>query len=89
MISFAQNLGKIYSSAVNKVFNSDTVALRYTFAQSFGGYISLKRRYKLFGYVIWSSELEREDYPSWAHIQRVTLGYTEWESKLAARATIF
>lgn len=72
---------------MRKIFTTDTVALRYTLRDSFGGYIALKRRYMLFGHVIWSTELEREDYPSWAHIQRATLGYTDWVSKLAAKVT--
>ena len=40
---------------MSRIFTTDTVAIRYTSRQSFGGYIALKRRYKLFGHVIWST----------------------------------
>lgn len=67
------------------IFSSDIVVVRRIKRKSFGGYVVAKRRFKLFGRVIWSSDLEYEDYPSWAHIETSTLGFSDWTSKLAAK----
>lgn len=57
--------------------------LRYTNRHNFDGYQVLVRETRLFGVRIWSREIDREEVPSWASIQRATLGYTDWRSRFA------
>ena len=46
-------------------------------------YQVLLRDTHIFGIRIWSREIDREDIPSWASIQRACLGWTEWRSRFA------
>lgn len=55
---------------------------RYT-RNDFSGYQVLFRERWLFGRLrVWITEIDREDVPSWAFIQRACLGSTDWESRL-------
>ena len=55
----------------------------WRYCHIFGGYLILYREWRLFGFKVWSTEVDREEYPSWADIQRCALGYTGWVSKFA------
>ena len=46
------------------------------------GFQVLERTTRVLGIPVWRSEIDREDVPSWAFIQRACLGGTEWESRL-------
>lgn len=48
----------------------------------FTGWQVLERVTCVCGVPIWSKEIDREDVPSWAYIQRACLGHTEWKSRL-------
>lgn len=50
--------------------------------QDFTGFQVLERTTRVLGVPVWRSEIDREDVPSWAYIQRACLGYTEWKSRL-------
>jgi hypothetical protein len=54
--------------------------------QDLTGYTVIKRQHRLFGWLlIWSVEIDREDIPSWAFIQRACLGSTDWVNPIWAR----
>jgi hypothetical protein len=67
------------------ILTTDTVVYLQTSRKKFGGHVVLIRRFKIFGFVILTFEIEREEYPSWAAIQKGALGYTEWTSKLVEK----
>ncbi|MBG9993424.1 MULTISPECIES: hypothetical protein [Gammaproteobacteria] len=46
------------------------------------GFQVLERVTRVLGMPIWCREIDREDVPSWAFIQRACLGETDWESRL-------
>lgn len=58
--------------------------LRWT-RDDFSGYQVLQRVTRIFGVTVWIAEIDREDVPSWASIQRATLGSTDWESRLLSQ----
>lgn len=55
---------------------------RYASRKDFSGYQVLTRITRVLGIPIWVREIDREDVPSWATIQRMCLGYSEWRSRL-------
>lgn len=66
------------------MLTSRVVVLRYRSRHEFGGVQRLERHWFIFGVRVWRQVLDEEVYPSWADIQRCTLGYTEWRSRFAA-----
>lgn len=55
---------------------------RYT-RQDFTGFQVLTRERLLLGKLrVWSAEIDREDVPSWATIDKACLGSTDWKSRL-------
>ncbi len=56
---------------------------RRVYLRTFGGYQVLLREWRLFGIKVWTTEVDREEYPSWADIAKSTLGHTEWTSRFA------
>lgn len=55
---------------------------RFRSRTEFVEYLVVHRVVRLFGIRIWTTEIDRENVPSWAQIQRCCLGYTDWESRL-------
>lgn len=53
------------------------------YCEDAGEYQVLKQQWRLWGILIWSKTLDREDIPAWASIQKACFGYTEWKSKFA------
>lgn len=56
--------------------------LRYTNRHDFDSYQVLQREMRIFGICVWRTEVDREEVPSWAIIQRACLGSTDWESRI-------
>jgi hypothetical protein len=57
--------------------------MSYRSRTSFEGYQILLKEWSIFGLKVWSSEIDREDVPSWVYIQQATLGSTDWKSKFS------
>lgn len=50
--------------------------------EDFSGLQSLTKSWWVCGFPIWVSVVDSEEIPSWANIQRATLGSTDWTSRL-------
>lgn len=66
-----------------KLIDSEIKVWRYTSRDQFGGIQRLEKHYKVFGIHIFTKVLDQEDFPSWAHIQLCTIGFTSWKSKFS------
>lgn len=65
-----------------KLITTTHTCLRYRKRQEFEAWQVVERQTRFLGFVIWSREIDREGVPSWALIQKATLGSTEWRSRL-------
>ncbi|MDD5325894.1 MAG: hypothetical protein PHR71_11415 [Polaromonas sp.] len=59
-----------------------TYRIRRWTRQDFTGLQVLEQVTRVFGFAIKVSEIDREEVPGWAAIQRGALGYTDWKSRL-------
>lgn len=56
--------------------------MRYSNRAEFAAVQRLERHVQVLGVTVWVDELDSEDVPSWALIERACLGSTEWKSRL-------
>lgn len=65
------------------LISSEIKVRRYSYRDQYGGIQRLEKHYKVFGINIFTTVLDQEDFPAWAHIQVCTLGSTDWKSKFS------
>jgi hypothetical protein len=66
-----------------KLIETKMVVKAYIVGKGFDGYQLLTKQYKVFGFIIYSQIIDREEVPSYARIAHNTLGSTDWKSKFA------